>query len=426
MPSPTRSVASPGRRTARPPGRAAGPGSRRRRSGPAAVAGRAGAGQHPAGGRVRIGVHPQHDRGRPTAARPSAEQRTSPYGVGRLTSCPASSGSSLGSSPPPLNPGTRRSMDSTVTWWRVRLPTCTSTRCSTSSRRSWTISAPSAAAGRRRSRGRRRSPAARRRGQRRAPSRPTGALAPGQRREPQPQTQTSCAPSRGRSAVAGAAARRPAPAAATPGPGPVSGPGLGEQVDAPAGSVGQAGRQHDMFGSRTSQGVVTARDQPDQRHQPVGAPAGHVLDRDEGFVGLAGGRPAEKVQPLGGATSRTRFWSRVTLTTWIRRQPPGGPRRLVDRCEWRFDVRGQVDVVEADDADVAGDVSPRSRRACIAPIAMASLMARTAVGRRPVAQTRPVLQFRRRCSQDRGRRGRHRSRRRWSGRPPGTRASGGR
>ncbi len=32
--------------------------------------------------------------------------------------------------------------------------------------------------------------------------------------------------------------------------------------------------------------------------------------------------------------------------------------RLVDRGQWRFDVRGQVDVVEADDADVARDVEP--------------------------------------------------------------------
>ena len=62
--------------------------------------------------------------------------------------------------------------------------------------------------------------------------------------------------------------------------------------------------------------------------------------------------------------------------------------RLVDRRQGRVDVGGEVDVVEADDAEVAGMRRPSSRAALIAPIAIASLIARTAVGRRPAAQAR--------------------------------------
>ena len=62
--------------------------------------------------------------------------------------------------------------------------------------------------------------------------------------------------------------------------------------------------------------------------------------------------------------------------------------RLVDRRQRRVDVGGKVDVVEADDAEVAGNRRPSSRAARMAPIAIASLIARTAVGRMPAAQAR--------------------------------------
>ena len=63
--------------------------------------------------------------------------------------------------------------------------------------------------------------------------------------------------------------------------------------------------------------------------------------------------------------------------------------RLVHRRQRGVHVLGEVDVVEADDADVVGDVEAEVRAAArMAPIAMASLMARTAVGRRPSSQAR--------------------------------------
>ena len=56
----------------------------------------------------------------------------------------------------------------------------------------------------------------------------------------------------------------------------------------------------------------------------------------------------------------------------------------MDGGQRRVDVRREVDVVEAHDADVAGDREALGRAAPrIAPIAIASLIARTAVGRCP-------------------------------------------
>ena len=53
----------------------------------------------------------------------------------------------------------------------------------------------------------------------------------------------------------------------------------------------------------------------------------------------------------------------------------------MDRRQRRVDVLGEVDVVEADDADVVRDAQAAGRAAPrIAPIAIASLIARTAVG----------------------------------------------
>ena len=69
----------------------------------------------------------------------------------------------------------------------------------------------------------------------------------------------------------------------------------------------------------------------------------------------------------------------------------------MDRRERGIHVRGEVDVVEADDADVVGDAQAELADARIAPIAITSLIARTAVGRRPSSQARASPPVRHRC-----------------------------